>query len=87
MANGGDLDARTAPLPDEFHSWVRGAAAIEAGLPEGWGRKELAARAVRSEHKFALFLRLDGKDYRPVLWQHARPAADLNVHGTKVTEE
>jgi len=106
LANGGDLDALIAPLPDEFHTWVRGiaadltatveagAAAIEAAytaivadLPEGWGRKEFAARAVRSEHKFALFLRLDGKDYRPVLWQHARPAADLNVHGTKVTEE
>ena len=58
-----------------------------ASLPDGWGRKEFAARAVRSEHKFALFLRLDGKDYRPVLWQHARPAADLTMHGTKVTEE
>jgi hypothetical protein len=99
-------DELTAPLPDEFHAWVRAvareltaavdarAAAIEAvyaaivaDLPDGWGRKEFAARAVRSEHKFALFLRLDGKDYRPVLWQHARPAADLNVHGTKVTEE
>jgi RNA ligase len=106
MANGGDLDALIAPLPDEFHVWVRRvaaeltavvdarAAAIEeafaaivAELPEGWGRKEFAARAVRSEHKFALFLRLDGKDYRPVLWQHARPAADSTMHGTKVTEE
>jgi RNA ligase len=106
LANGGDLDTLTAPLPDEFHVWVRAvaaeltalvdarAAAIEqaysaivADLPEGWGRKEFAARAVRSEYKFALFLRLDGKDYRPVLWQHARPAADLTMHGTKVTEE
>ncbi|MCU7724599.1 2'-5' RNA ligase [Actinoplanes sp. KI2] len=106
LANGGDLDTLIAPLPDEFHVWVRAiaaeltatvdarAAAIEAayaaivaGLPEGWGRKEFAARAVRSEHKFALFLRLDGKDYRPVLWQHARPAADQTMHGTKVTEE
>ena len=60
-------------------------AAIVAGLPERWGRKEFAARAVRSEHKFALFLRLDDKDYRPVLWQHARPAADFSM--TKVTEE
>ncbi|WP_433369670.1 RNA ligase [Actinoplanes sp. CA-142083] len=104
MANGGDLDALTAPLPDEFHPWVRGvaaeltatveaqAAAIEtayativAELPDGWGRKEFAARAVRSEHKFALFLRLDSKDYRPVLWQHARPAADAAM--TKVAEE
>ncbi|MBG0561881.1 RNA ligase [Actinoplanes aureus] len=93
LANGGDLDVLTAPLPDEFHVWVRGVAAdltaavearaaeveaayaeIVAALPAGWGRKEFAAAATRSEFRGELFRRLDGKDYRPGLWQRARPA-------------
>ncbi|MEV4707216.1 2'-5' RNA ligase [Actinoplanes sp. NPDC049316] len=96
LACGGDLDALTEPLPDEFHAWVRGVAieltasvdalaervekefaAIVAGLPGGWGRREFAAQAVRSPDRGALFLRLDGKDYRPGLWQLVRPAGDL----------
>ncbi len=60
-------------------------AEIVAELPTGWGRKEFAAVAQRSEYRFALFRRLDGKDYRPTLWQHARPSADKTM--TKVTEE
>ncbi|MFI7600964.1 RNA ligase [Actinoplanes sp. NPDC049681] len=106
LASGGDLDALTEPLPDEFHAWVRGVAAelvaaveemaeqvekefaaIVGSLPEGWGRREFAARAVRSEHRGALFLRLDGKDYRPGLWQLARPAGDVTPGGTEVSEE
>ncbi|MFC7527689.1 RNA ligase [Actinoplanes sp. GCM10030250] len=93
LANGGDLDALTAPLPDEFHVWVSGIAAeltaavearataveaafaeITAALPPGWGRKEFAAAALRTEFRGELFQRLDGKDYRPGLWQRARPA-------------
>ncbi|MEU4619053.1 RNA ligase [Actinoplanes sp. NPDC023801] len=93
LANGGDLDALTEPLPDEFHVWVRGIAdeltkavaeravtvedtyeKIIAALPEGWGRKEFAAEALRSEYRAELFLRLDDKDYRPGLWQRVRPA-------------
>jgi RNA ligase len=62
-------------------------AAIVAALSEGWGRREFAARAVRSEHRFALFLRLDDKDYRPGLWQLVRPAGDLTPTGTQVSEE
>jgi RNA ligase len=54
-------------------------------MPPGWGRKEFAAAAVRSQHRGLLFLRLDGKDYRPALWHQARPAGDLTA--TKVTEE
>jgi RNA ligase len=106
LANGGDLDALTAPLPDEFHAWVRGVAAdlhatvdahaaeieaacaeVVAALPAGWGRKEFAAAAVRSAHRGALFLRLDGKDYRPALWQRARPSGDSTPNGTKPTDE
>ncbi|WP_275980072.1 RNA ligase [Couchioplanes caeruleus] len=95
LATGGELDALTEPLPDEFHAWVLGVAgeltasvdalaegvekefaAIVADLPGGWGRREFAARAVRSPHRGALFLRLDGKDYRPGLWQLVRPPGD-----------
>jgi len=96
LVSGGDLDALTEPLPDEFHAWVTAVAteltesvatlakaveaefaAIVAGLPEGWGRREFAGRAVRSDHRGALFLRLDGRDYRPGLWQLVRPAGDV----------
>ncbi|MEU4241930.1 RNA ligase [Actinoplanes sp. NPDC026619] len=62
-------------------------ATILAELPDGWTRKEFAAAAVRNEHRGALFLRLDDKDYRPVLWQNARPEGDRTPQGTKVTEE
>ena len=105
LACGGDLDALTEPLPDEFHAWVRGVAtelagsvdrlaerveqqyaAIVAGLPEGWGRREFAAQAVRSPDRGALFLRLDGKDYRPGLWQLVRPAGDLSPTGNLMSE-
>jgi putative RNA ligase len=72
--------ARTAEVEAVF-------AEIVATLPEGWGRKEFAAAALRSEHRGALFLRLDGKDYRPGLWQQVRPAGDLTPHGIKVSEE
>ncbi|AGZ45740.1 RNA ligase [Actinoplanes friuliensis] len=101
LVAGGDLDALTEPLPDEFHAWVTGVATeltdevealakaveaefttIVAGLPDGWGRREFAGQAVRSEHRGALFLRLDGKDYRPGLWQLVRPAGDLTPQGT-----
>ncbi|GAA0801968.1 RNA ligase [Spirilliplanes yamanashiensis] len=51
-------------------------AAIVAGLPEGWTRKEFAAAAVRHPDRGPLFARLDGKDYRPGLWLQARPDAD-----------
>ena len=105
LAYGGDLDALTEPLPDEFHAWVRGVAselvasvdslaegvekeyaAIVADLPDGWGRREFAVRAVRSPNRGALFLRLDGKDYRPGLWQLVRPPGDLS-YGTQVSGE
>lgn len=99
MVAGGDLDALTEPLPDEFHAWVRAVAteltdaveakaaaverefaAIVAGLPDGWGRREFAAQATRSDNRGVLFLRLDDKDYRPTLWQHVRPAGDSTPH-------
>ncbi|HEX8346300.1 MAG TPA: RNA ligase [Actinoplanes sp.] len=106
LVTGGDLDALTEPLPDEFHAWVRGVAsqlmedvdaraeaiekefaAIVAELPDGWGRREFAARAVRSDDRSALFLRLDDKDYRPGLWQQVRPDGDITPHGVTVSEQ
>jgi RNA ligase len=106
LACGGDLDALTAPLPDEFHAWVAAVAtglrdavdalaetveaefaAIVAGLPAGWGRREFAAHAARSDNRWALFLRLDGKDYRPGLWQRVRPVGNVSPTGTQVSEE
>jgi RNA ligase len=42
---------------------------------------------VRSVHRGALFLRLDGKDYRPGLWQLVRPAGDVTPTGNQVSEE
>ena len=106
LVSGGDLDALTEPLPDEFHAWVTAVATeltdavaalakaveaefatIVAELPDGWGRREFAARAVRSAHRGALFLRLDGKDYRPGLWQLVRPAGDVTPSGNQVSEE
>jgi RNA ligase len=106
LVSGGDLDALTEPLPDEFHAWVRAVAteltesvaalaetveaefaAIVAELPAGWGRRDFALRAVRSDNRGALFLRLDGKDYRPGLWQLVRPAGDVTPSGIQVSEE
>jgi hypothetical protein len=41
----------------------------------------------KSWRRAELFLRLDNKDYRPGLWQRARPEGDMTPHGTKVSEE
>jgi RNA ligase len=49
-----------------------------ASLPEGWGRKEFAIAVSKHPARSCLFLRLDDKDYRGLLWQRVRP---------KVTEE
>ena len=66
----------TASVEAEAAAVEAAYAEIVAALPAGWGRKEFAAAALRSEHRGSLFLRLDGKDYRPGLWQRARPAGD-----------
>ena len=75
-----EVEARAAAVEAEFER-------IVAALPDGWGRREFALQAVRSDHRGSLFLRLDGKDYRPGLWQQVRPAGDLTPHGTQVSEE
>ncbi|HTJ37336.1 MAG TPA: RNA ligase [Dactylosporangium sp.] len=42
-------------------------------LPEGWTRKDFALAVARHPRRGCLFLRLDGKDYTPLLWQQVRP--------------
>ncbi|WP_432986359.1 RNA ligase [Dactylosporangium sp. CA-233914] len=49
-------------------------AAVVAGLSEGWARKDYAIAVSRHPLRGCLFLRLDGKDFRPLLWQQVRPA-------------
>jgi RNA ligase len=53
---------------------------IVAALPDGWTRRDFAQRALSHPDHACLFLRLDGKDYRPLLWQQVRPAADRTPH-------
>jgi RNA ligase len=64
----------TAAVEARAEAVEKAYATIVAALPDGWGRKEFAAAALRTEFRAELFLRLDGKDYRPGLWQRARPA-------------
>lgn len=49
---------------------------LVAALPDGWTRRDFARLAVAHPDRSALFLKLDGRDYRPLLWQQARPAGD-----------
>ncbi|WP_323374018.1 RNA ligase [Plantactinospora alkalitolerans] len=53
---------------------------IVAELPDGWTRRDFAERAARHPERAFLFLRLDGKDYHPLLWQQVRPSADRTLH-------
>jgi RNA ligase len=48
-------------------------AQVVAGLPEGFARKDFALAVAASPRRGCLFLRLDGKDYRALLWQQVRP--------------
>ncbi|MFI6761462.1 RNA ligase [Micromonospora sp. NPDC050417] len=53
---------------------------IVAGLPDGWTRRDFAGRALAHPERAALFLRLDNRDYRSLLWQQARPTGDRTPH-------
>jgi RNA ligase len=61
-----EVDAAAAAVEEAYQS-------IVDGLPDGWSRKDFAAVAVRHPQRGCLFLRLDGKDYRRLLWQQVRP--------------
>ena len=77
----------TAAVDAKAEAIEKAYAAIVADLPNGWGRREFAIRAVKHEDRGALFLRLDGKDYRPGLWQQVRPVGDVKPHVAQVSEE
>lgn len=55
--------------------------AIVTTLVASHGRKEFALVAGRHELRGLLFLRLDGKNYEPSLWQAVRPAPDWTPSG------
>jgi len=59
---------------------------LVAALPAGWQRRDFARLAVTHQERGCLFLRLDGKDYRPLLWQEARPAADWTPAARRTVE-
>lgn len=67
------VEARTATIESAYRE-------IVAALPDGWTRRDFAQHAVAHPDRGCLFLRLDGKDYRPLLWQQVRPAADRTPH-------
>lgn len=94
-----------APLPDEFHGWVRDIAAdIEervtatagdveavyeatlASLAPGWGRKEYALAVKDHELRSSLFMRLDGRDYMPLLWRQVEPRGDVRPSNAPTAE-
>jgi RNA ligase len=58
-----------------------------SGLPEGFTRKDFAGVAVKHALKWALFLRLDGKDLRPKLWERAEPEAFWTPSGRTYGED
>lgn len=74
-----DVDERADEVEAAFES-------IVDRLPAGWSRKDFAAQAVGHADRGCLFQRLDGRDYRPYLWQQVRPAADWTPTGRVDTE-
>jgi len=75
-----EVDEQLAAIEDAYLS-------IVDDLPEGWSRKDFALVAGRHPLRGGLFLRLDGKDCRPKLWQQVRPAADWTPSGRVLTED
>lgn len=89
LANGGDVEALAADVPDEFHAWLRSTAAeiqaqydaITASAEVAFDRishlsddrKAFAAEAVKSEHRALLFLMLDGRPIAEKVWRDVRP--------------
>jgi RNA ligase len=69
------------------------AAAVESAytsivdaLAPGWVRRDFARHAAAHPERGCLFLRLDDRDYRPLLWQWVRPAADTTPTGRTVED-
>lgn len=74
------VEARAAQIEQAYGE-------IVAGLPDGWTRRDFAAHAARHPDAGHLFLRLDGRDYRPRLWQQVRPSADWTPHGHETADQ
>ncbi|MEV6926178.1 RNA ligase [Dactylosporangium sp. NPDC051485] len=72
----------TAQVEDLVAEVEREYAEVVVALPEGWARKDFALAVARHPRRGCLFLRLDGKDYHPLLWQQVRPPV-----GESQTEE
>ena len=74
------VDARATAIETAY-------AAIIEEVGPGSQRKDFAALASRHPDRSALFLRLDGRDYRPLLWQHARPDTDWTPSTPMLTKD
>jgi len=75
-----EVDAAAAEVERVF-------AQILADLPDGHTRKDFALVAARHPLRGLLFARLDGKDFRPALWQQAKPEAGETPHGRSFDDE
>lgn len=62
-------------------------AEIVTALAEDWVRRDFALVAAVHPERAALFLRLDARDYRPLLWQRVRPGADQTPSGRTFDED
>ncbi len=102
LVDGAPLDELIEPLPDEFHEWVRVVAArimsdvddaevrlraSFAEIEEGLSRKDFALAVGRHPQRWALFQLLDGRDIRPKLLLHAKPAGDTGPAGRTFDED
>lgn len=56
------------------------------GLAPGWGRKDYALAVKDHPLKSALFMRLDGRDYMPLLWRQVEPRGDVRPSNAPVEE-
>jgi RNA ligase len=61
--------------------------AILGTLPPDFSRKDFALIAKEHPRRGQLFARLNGKDYRPSLWDEARPEPRIGPRGNVPTEE
>jgi RNA ligase len=74
-------DALTATIGERVTTIEAAYAEIIASLGPDWQRKDFAMVAARHPERSALFMRLDDRDYRPLLWHQARPEADWTPPG------
>lgn len=84
----GEVAARLlATVEDAAAEVERAYSTILASLPADYTRKDFARHAVPRPLKWALFHRLDGKDYRPGLWDTCYPAGNCGPRGLVPSED